>query len=287
MSFNFDQWTIAAPGIRRIYGEPAAGFHRLLVDVVFNMPAYPQDKTYRVLELGGELRVRDDKGGQHYVGRMVPAKGSSFLESSAVATIRDTTFGVEVSRGTLDAIEKLRMGGLTFMAALHGIILGQSGFREVNSQQDHAVNQGTWVEILNHFGYKKLMMIEIPIPDPLQSPNLSKAISYLAEAQSAVVERRFRNAVGSCRDVMESLSAALEDQDEKDLAVKAIFENARSMDKERRFRVVRQAMKVLSNPAHHADAAADQSGWDRMDALSIVAMSAVLLGRFAGDAEGK
>jgi len=288
MSFDFDSWKLASIGISRLRGESGAALHRLLVDAVFKLPAYPKEKTYTIIEVRGEFSVKGEKGDQRYLGRMHPARASLVLETSAVATERDASFGVDLTRAAIEAIENMRMGrDLTFTIAFQGIAMGPSGLRQVNSQQDHVVNKGTWVEVLTQLDYKKLMLIEVPIPDPVQSPKLSKALVHLAEAQSAIIDGRYRDAVGRCRDVLESLSVALEDQDEKDPDVQALFENTRAMDKERRYRVVRRAMKVLSNPAHHADATADQSGWDRLDALSVVTIAAALLRRFAGVAEGK
>jgi len=55
------------------------------------------------------------------------------------------------------------------------------------------------------------MLLEIPILDEKVSPRFPEAAEHLRTAQTHLLRGNFRDSVGACRDVMESLSKALSD----------------------------------------------------------------------------
>ncbi len=94
----------------------------------------------------------------------------------------------------------------------------------------------------------------------------------------------FRDSVGACRDVMESLSKALsDDQYQLDEVVKSWFKATRSMGKEERLRLIRRAVTVLTHPARHADEVSASIEWGPMDARAVIVMAATLLQLAAGE----
>ncbi|MBI3183715.1 MAG: hypothetical protein HYZ28_16375 [Myxococcales bacterium] len=146
------------------------------------------------------------------------------------------------------------------------------------------VNQGTWVELLRTMGYADRMLLEVPAPGSIQNPQLKDAVDQLRQAHQHLLEGRWRDAVGSCRDVVEALGRGIGDGDEVDrVQVPApLFENTRQMDKAGRLRVLRRALKVLTHPARHRDEVAVNIEWTPSDARAVVSMMAALLSQFDG-----
>jgi hypothetical protein len=70
----------------------------------------------------------------------------------------------------------------------------------------YPANQGTWGETLGKLGDAKVILLEIPVPDASDSPELATAAKHLANAQQAMAWGHCRKAVGSCRDCLEPLS---------------------------------------------------------------------------------
>jgi len=63
----------------------------------------------------------------------------------------------------------------------------------------------------------------------------SKASKYLQDAQTQFLNGHFREAVGLCRDVVESISVFLNDEKDKmPPEIDSWFDNSRNMNKEER-----------------------------------------------------
>jgi hypothetical protein len=127
--------------------------------------------------------------------------------------------------------------------------------------------------VLDRLGYAKLILLEIPIFDELGS-RFQDASDHLRRARTAMLRGEYRDAVACCRDVIESLSRALGDSDER---IKKLVENTYVLDKPDRLRLVRQALKIFTHPAKHADEVAASFEWTREDAMAAIGMTGSLM----------
>jgi hypothetical protein len=209
-------------------------------------------------------------------------QGTEFpLTTYQHTSTRNITLEIELDARRIEAIERVRIGGdLFFRVNLCGVA---HGGREKSSQPVHATlqyraNQSTWAEVLEQMDYRQTMLLEIPVPRDDTGPQLPEAAKHLQTAQTHMLRGHFRDAVGACRDVMESLSAALNDEgDQLPEVIKSWFEGTRSMGKEERLRIVRRAIKILTHPARHADEVSTSIEWGPTDARAAIIMAAALL----------
>lgn len=229
-------------------------------------------------DLAGEIRVKSRVTNFQPLARLVPAKPPVMIRFQQHNLNHETNMVAELSPRQIEAIEDMRLGeGLIFSARLAGLARWNSGVQRV--EEDNAalhVNQGTWVEVLGELGYQKTLLLEVPVPDASSHPEMSEAVGHLACAQQAMYRGDWREAVGSCRDVLESLSRALGDVEE---VRNATVKSDPKADRTTRLRGVRKALKNLCHPARHADEHAARIEWSRADALSVVSMVAALLGQ--------
>jgi hypothetical protein len=65
--------------------------------------------------------------------------------------------------------------------------------------------------LLTAMGYQRVLLVEVPLPDPQIQPELAKAIADLEQAQRHMLLGQDRDAVGSLRDALEQVSLALGD----------------------------------------------------------------------------
>lgn len=175
----------------------------------------------------------------------------------------------------LEAIEAARNGGDLMVQ-----VTWQSAVADVDGTIHHSshdepfkINQSTWKDVLDRLGYAKLMLLEIPMFDGL-GPQLQEASDYLRKARTAMLRREYREAVGCCRDVIESLMRALGDSDVK---IARLIANTHDLDKAERLALLRQALKVMTHPARHADEVAASFEWTRDDAMAVIGMTASLM----------
>jgi len=276
--FSIDGRIYAEVKMTGLQGQPGLGFHRLLVhlDLIF-MPL-PEGEGAELQDLSGELMVEG-----RYLCQLRPMQEAPRVPVGKYSGSYPLVMVADLSLQQLEAIEGIRLGkGLTIGAKLSmtwsGRVQNRIGLIRLPSDHlSHQVNQGTWAEILQQMGYRRVMLLEIPVPDERSSPELAEATAHLAKAQQALDRGEYREAVGCCRDVLESLSVALGDSDNQDPEVQSLFKNIRSMDKEARLRVLRRALKLLCHPARHADEVSAKIDWYRNDATSAITMIAALL----------
>ena len=180
---------------------------------------------------------------------------------------------LELDRARLEALEHVRGGkDLAFNLNLYTTLTDSNGnVRQVNVGGAHVLNQSAWIALLEQIGYQKTMLLEVPVPDAQQQPELAAGVRSLASAQQAMARGDYREAVGLCRDVLEQVSLALKDNDS------ITFVDARDMNKADRLRLLRRAARVFTHPARHQDKVTTLFDWNRVDAASTISMVAALL----------
>lgn len=129
--------------------------------------------------------------------------------------------------------------------------------------------------LLQQMQYQRTMLLEVPVPDAQQEPELAQAAAILGRAQQAMARGDYRDAVGLCREVLEEMSKAPGDPATPPLP--ELFSGQRQMSKAERLRVLRHALKVFTHPAHHRDSVSVGMDWSRIDAASTISIAAALL----------
>ena len=147
----------------------------------------------------------------------------------------------------------------------------------LTNEEDLSIPQGVWVPMLEQMGYQRTLLLEVSIPDADHRPELANAVELLSRSQGLIAEGQYTEAVGICRDVLEEITRALKDENVPDVPVAGLFEQTRQMNKAERLRLLRRAAKVLTHPARHRDEVAAAIEWSRIDAVSIVTITAALI----------
>jgi hypothetical protein len=263
--------------VNRVAGERALGFFRLNLHIDFviepaGTPAGQQDPL-RLTELAAEVRV-----GGRSLGHFVPlSPGYLPIQSyPGRANRQSITLSCDLDRARVEAIEEARSGG---HLALDVSIQGRFGDSSpLSGNEAYMVNQGVWVDVLAEMGYRRTLLIEVPVPDPHAQPELAKAVADLEQAQRHMALGHDRDAVGSLRDALEQVGLAFGDDDKvpADLE-RALFANSRSMSKAERLRVLRRALKLVTHPARHRDQVTAAIDWSRIDSAQMITMTAAFI----------
>jgi hypothetical protein len=170
----------------------------------------------------------------------------------------------------VEAIEDLRKGGdLALRVDVHSVPLATAESGPYPAQIVHQVSQSEWVKVLDQFGYQETLLLEIPIPNPSEFPRMARVLDHLSQARGAIVRGGvgYREAVGLCRDALESLREALGDSAAEGTAWGKRSQDMEEMDKGERLLLVRRALWRLTSGARHPIAQ-----WDRKEAVSVLAM---------------
>jgi len=280
-----DNFTVADFQIVGIHGQRGLGFYRLCPSLLINLNPRPEDKPLFIVDIAGQgaiTRIGDPQS--HVIGSFTVPRGfvsQQFPRSSSTSV----PFGLrpevefELNQPRLQAIEDVRVGGeLLLKVTLRVRFMDGTGkIHDVGDEQSLHVNQATWIKVLEQMGYGRRMLIEVPIPDQAAQPEMAKTIECLAKADAALRRGEWREAVGQCRDVMEALAVAMNDNDHTDPMFNPLFANSQGMDMNARLLVLRRALKLFTHPARHMGANSVGYDWRRSDAIAILNMVSALI----------
>jgi hypothetical protein len=269
-----------------LYGSQGLGFYRLHFQVKVNIHKTPDEEQITLTNLNGELFVVGKNGAKHFLGCLRRQGVNSPITTSKYGSNQTINFETELDAARIEAIEKIRLGGdLHFYFSFHGVGSSvQWGTQQLNQVElCYPANQSTWIKILEQIGYRKTLLLEVPLLPEEISPTFANAIKHLQNAQTQLLQGQYRNTVSECRDVLEAISVALDDEKEQTpVELKAWFSDTRSMSKEHRIRLMRRAFKVLTHASKHADNNAASIEWGPTDARMALSMAASLLQMSSG-----
>lgn len=215
VSWDLSSTTFAELDWKLLQGQPGLGFYRLMVHVDVITHGKQAGEEVTVTNIGGDLHVRGKANQEYFLGCLrrqgleLPLTTYPHIQKS------NLTLEIELDGNRIEAIERGRLGeDLLFRMNLCGVARGshEKSTQSVFATLHYRANQSTWTGILEQMGYRRTILLEIPVPRDEISPRLSEAATHLQTAQIHMLRGHFRDAVGACRDVMESLSAALNDE---------------------------------------------------------------------------
>jgi hypothetical protein len=258
----------ASGNVKQMQGQRGLGFWRLTFLTVLNVETGDSVMGERLNTIQTDIAA-----GGRTLGRAKAQPHQLPIVPANYAQERQINFELDLDRARLEAIENVRNGGdITFNITFFPTLVDQSGqLRQTTSQAAFVANQSTWATVLEQMDYRKTMLLELPVPDGAQFPELAAAARSLAQAQQAMARGDHREAVGLCRDVLEDMMLALKDDDIID------FTGTKEMDKAKRLRLLRRAARVFTHPARHKDEVAVAFEWNRVDAASTITLVAALL----------
>lgn len=213
-----------------------------------------------------------------WLGTADPQPGQNVLAQRTYASTEHMALRLFLEPLRVRAIEELRNGGgLTLRLGCSYRLRAEGVDAVLTNEEDLSIPQGVWVPMLEQMGYQRTLLLEVSIPDADHRPELANAVKLLSRSQGLIAEGQYTEAVGICRDVLEEITRALRDENVPDVPVAGLFEQTRQMNKAERLRLLRRAAKVLTHPARHRDEAAAAIEWSRIDAVSIVTITAALI----------
>lgn len=262
----------ASGSVKQIQGQRGLGFYRLTFLTVLNVETGDSAMGERLNTV-----LTDIAAGGRTLGRAHAQPHQLPIVPANYAQERQINFELELDRARLEAIESVRNGGdITFNITFFPTLADQSGqLRQTTAQAAFVANQSTWAAVLEQMDYRKVMLLELPVPDAVQFPEVAAAARTLGQAQQAMARGDYRESVGLCRDVLEEMMRALKDDDNID------FVGQREIDKAKRLRLLRRAARVFTHPARHRDEVTVAFEWNRIDAASTISLVAALLNELA------
>lgn len=206
-------------------------------------------------------------GGQLYaaqLGAMSGVLAPLVANMQPVTVVADggqpnVTLTANIDHRQLQIIEDARVGGLTFRLDVSGHYLkGQEPF-PIWTNVEQPVTQGEWITLLEQFGYKRLVLIELDAPDPNRAPQMAQAIEFYRQAEKHFQQQEWRLTVESLRQSLAVLVGKKPEDEDSEAEVRAAMKAVRSSESKQatgyapRWEPVRVAMKFLCDLGAHPE----------------------------------
>lgn len=267
--------------VSRCRGEAGLGFHRLLVDLQLQVTGWDPNDRPQLTDLSAVVSIQPERGGPYPLGRMRAQPHALPILPTDQAHESQLTLEMELDPRRLEAVEALRRGGsIILLFNLQAWVVKGFSHRCVLESASLHLIQGVWVDLLAQLGYRRTLLLEIPIPDGGASPAMARVVSRLEEAHRAFLDGRWRDTVGTGREVMEALSRALGQGKQDSREVNEALGKTSDKGKEDRIRLMRSALWVTGCAARHEDDVTAKIEWDREDALAALGMMTALVRRY-------
>lgn len=272
MSLCWNSRIIADVRLSRVHGMRVTGGFGLRLGMDFSAPGWPADEVPPQMQLMPSAVYVGDSAPM-LLGRAFPETPRPVLITGYGSGTVGALFEVVLSGGALEAVERIRNGrdlriGVKLQAQAHR----GAEVLVVEEDASKTFGQSEWLNALEQSGFSKTLLFEIQVPD---GPEGSEPWARMLErARSEFFEGRFSSCVGSCRLVLESLTASLGQE--------PAMKTARELQKkdrtvEQRELMLRQAAMDYSSPSHHMDSGHPDDLYDRKSAQLLLGITAGLV----------
>jgi len=261
-------------------GQSGLGCFRLLLPIRWTFHSYQESSAWSLSGIGGRVEVSFPNAPRRYLGLLSSSDGRVSVRKINGSSLEHTQHFLELDRARIEAIEACRDGkDLVLNVSLWAKAVAESTVERAATEIAHHIEQGSWVRILGEMEYRRSVLLEVPVPNAQASPALFKAVAALERAQLAHQRGEYRDSVAACRDVLEELATALQESDIADSRPPSLPDNRNSWTKEHRWENLRDALRILTHAAKHADQYTSGIAWNRADATTAIAIVAAELRR--------
>lgn len=276
VAITWNSRIIADVTFRGVHGSQAAGAYLLRLSVGFAVANWPQDELMPAVLLTSAAMQVEHVDQALLLGHARPETPVPFkvgIHSQPITIL----YELLLTPSALEAVERLRGGGpIQFRLKIQAhLTRGDEAFA-ANDDVQCSVSQSDWIAVLEQMGYRKTLLLELPIP---QGDEGSVPQRHLETARSHMLRGHYEDAVASCRKALEGWTTQRAEVDAVKKARETKRTASRSLTLFDRELLLRDAATNFADLAHHADEVASAESYGREDAAMIVAITAAILCR--------
>jgi len=225
------------------------------------------------LSISGEATAENLGGGSGYLGQLVPTapvtlrRDGNFQVSLVVELSDDQIRKMEEHRNQPDGSFNLRLGLRLDGADREGKYLSNTG-----SLSSVRVGREEWLSLLQQVRYRRVLVVELEVPEAAAHPELAKALDFYQQAQSRYSAGDYR---GTAESIRQTLAALVGEAPEAELNLDEMTTEIRAANKHRggytdRMELTRKVLKFSADLGAHPET--DMT--ERAEALALLHMAA-------------
>jgi hypothetical protein len=158
------------------------------------------------LSVSGEATAENLGGGSGYLGQLVPTapvtlrRDGNFQVSLIVELSEDQVRRIEEHRNQPDGSFNLRLGLRLDGTDREGKYLSNTG-----SLPNVRVGREEWLNLLQQVKYRRVLVVELEVPEAAAHPELAKGLDFYQQAQSHYSAGDYRGTAESIRQALATL----------------------------------------------------------------------------------
>ncbi|WP_405954322.1 hypothetical protein [Streptomyces phaeochromogenes] len=213
-----------------------------------------------------------------YLGRL--AVESSPVTLHGLASTATFVLVLDLDHKQLQIIEEHRKGGIKFRLEVTGTAMTDGNLERIGvGSIENEISHSNWAAILEQMQYRRLLLIELDVPDANLSAEFAEALDYFRDAEKHYTNEEWRLTVEALRQTLAALVGKKADDEDEAADVEAA---ARTLRKESRttdvgypprVEQVRLALKFMCDLGAHPEI----TRTNRADAYSALLMVGGLL----------
>jgi hypothetical protein len=280
MSLSFNGRAIADVRFSSVHGIKMAGGFGIRLSVMFNVQPWAEGGPTVCLAPAFVSIVGAEALG---IGYAVPEVTIPFRVSSYPSEM-GLLYDVVLSQGAMEAVERSRGGqGLVLTMRIQGTAWHEGKAEALQRVIDCRISQSDWIAALDHSGYGRTLLFEVPLPASSLA-NAPSPAKYLQRAKAHLVKGHYDEVVATCRLALESLSDGSDAADAQAQAMREFKGNPKALSLAQRELVLRQVAMNYTHLAHHHESDMELGRYDRSTATMVLGVTAALVSRAVVDA---
>ena len=274
----------ATSSLLQLGGSAGLGVYRLEVAMNWTPTHWDVLSNARVI-FGGEVEVSFAQGMHFPLGQLQAVYAVAFANAEQRTHAARVDLSTNLLPAQLEALERKRAGGqLNLHLKVRGVLLLSAGSTAspakpsaegFSDDLEYRLKASEWMEVLERWEYAKGFLLEVPMLAELDAVRAVKASKDVEKAISEMAEGRYRDAIATCRDALETAYGG----DDKSLYPNLGYKvtGLSEADKKERFWLARRGLWAVAHAAKHRDDTTDAIEWDRRDARALILMLSALL----------
>jgi hypothetical protein len=257
-SINFFDRTWGSIDFEQVSLELGIGFVRLKGNLSLSLNNADGHENVQWTNLRSNWFARNYHGQEKPlgVGQIWPDR----IETENRALERNIPVFIDLDYGRMASLENLRSGkDIYFKIRLDGWAsrATQPDSRSHGLEISAHIPLSEWLKRLDESGYKKTLLLEIPVPEVQRDEALCRAADHLEMAQRHLLNGHYRDCVGACRDVVSAIDF-IEFSADKDRDLRSVTEGIQRKasdlrSKDERIYLLRHSFKQIAHAARHDD----------------------------------
>lgn len=275
MSLTIHSRIIADAQIQAVTIRPVVGAYELLFALYVTIHPDQEEPFRRASIAGARVSLKTRASGTHDLGFARPEKPFDIITHRSPSSTTPVLV-LPIQPGQVAAIETLRgSNDLDFELNVAGTGMHEGILHQVYDTWRTHVSRSDWIKKLRDAKARNTMLIEVPLPLPGHTTEMSSITNELIRAEEQFTGGDYHACIGTCRTVLQELGHHFfKTNDWSGALLDRLGSNRNKMTKGEREATLWAALRHFTHQAHHGASEGGVPHYSRAEAQLVLTLTA-------------